>query len=63
MIIFEDIESEIQMKFGTSKENLFYVQMCETSASAYNYFIELEDDEVQHLINTLNIHLENKKNE
>lgn len=57
MIVFEDVESEIQFKFGKSKNNLFYVQMCEISASSYSYFMELEDNEVQHLINVLTNHI------
>ena len=57
MIIFKDEENDSIMSFTGAVKNPFYIELAKIGEEAYANCIELNDEEVKHLIEKLQEHL------
>ena len=61
MIIFKDEDKNTFMSFLSPKGNQFYIELGKVGEEEYANCIELENDEVKHLIGVLTEHLKTQK--
>ena len=61
MIIFKDEDNNCVMSFRGLENESFYIELGIVGEEAYANCIELENDEVKHLISVLTKHLKTQK--
>lgn len=61
MIIFEDDDTDSQMHFGKTKDNLFYFEIGDKDESAYSSLVKLNKQEAQILSDALIEFIKNDK--